>query len=107
MNNSIELFKINKLDDLIGIDKYVSHMDKWYNNLKKLFILSLEGNNGTGKSILANLFLENKGYNVLYFDIATIKTKTHIFDKIKESFKTFDICSILQNKKKKIRLYNR
>ena len=102
MNDSIELFKINKLDDLIGMDKYVSHMNKWYDNLKKLFILSLEGNNGIGKSILANLFLEKKGYNVLYFDIASIKSKTHILDKIKESFKTFDICSMLQNKKKKL-----
>tara|TARA_B100001564_G_C20665279_1_gene683475 strand:+ start:2501 stop:3706 length:1206 start_codon:yes stop_codon:yes gene_type:complete len=102
MNNLTESFKINKLNDLIGMDKYISHMNKWYDNINKIFILSLEGNTGIGKSLLAQLFLEHKDYNVMYFDISSIKSKSHIFDKIKESFRTFDICSMLQNKRKKI-----
>lgn len=102
MNNLTESFKINKLNDLIGMEKYISHMNKWYDNLNKIFILSLEGNTGVGKSLLAQLFLEYKNYNVMYFDISSIKSKIHIFDKIKESFRTFDICSMLQNKRKKI-----
>ena len=102
MENTIKSEYPYKLDDLIGMDKYIIHMNKWYVTLDKIFILSLEGNTGIGKSILANLFLENKDYNILYFDISSIKSKNLIYDKIKESFRTYDICSILQNKKKKL-----
>tara|TARA_Y100000389_G_scaffold144921_1_gene143357 strand:+ start:798 stop:1991 length:1194 start_codon:yes stop_codon:yes gene_type:complete len=96
-----ELQNVTKLNDLIGVDKYISHMNKWYNNLNKIFILSLEGNTGIGKSILAELFLIDKGYNITYFDISIIKTKTNMFQKIKQSFKSYDICSMLNNSKKK------
>ena len=102
MNHSIQSLQINDLNDLIGMDKYIIHMNKWYSNLNKIFILSLEGNTGVGKSLLGTLFLEKKNYNILYFDISSIKSKNLIYDKIKESFKTYDICSMLQNKKKKL-----
>ena len=102
MNHLIETFQINKLDELIGMEKYILQIDKWYSTLEKIFILSLEGNTGIGKSLLATLFLENKNYNILYFDISSIKSKNLIYDKIKESFKTYDVCSMLQNKKKKL-----
>lgn len=102
MTHLVESFQPNKLNDLIGMDKYTSYMNNWYSKLNKIFILSLEGNTGIGKSILANLFLEDKNYNILYFDISSIKSKNLIYDKIKESFKTYDICSMLQNKKKKL-----
>ena len=74
MENTIKSEYPYKLDDLIGMDKYIIHMNKWYTTLDKIFILSLEGNTGIGKSILANLFLENKDYNILYFDISSIKS---------------------------------
>lgn len=99
MNN---LYDITQLKDLIGVEKYITYMDKWYNNLNKVFILSLEGNTGIGKSKLSELFLSNKGYNITYFDIATIKSKAHMFDRIKQSFKSFDICCMLNNVNKKI-----
>ncbi len=102
MNHLVETFQINKLDELIGMEKYILQIDKWYSTLEKIFILSLEGNTGIGKSLLATLFLENKNYNILYFDISSIKSKNLIYDKIKESFKTYDVCSMLQNKKKKL-----
>ena len=102
MTHLVESFQPNKLNDLIGMDKYTSYMNNWYSKLNKIFILSLEGNTGIGKSILANLFLEDKNYNILYFDISSIKSKNLIYDKIKESFRTYDICSMLQNKKKKL-----
>ena len=102
MTQLIETFKVNKLNELVGMERYITHMNKWFNNLSKIFILSLEGNTGIGKSLLATLFLEDKKYNILYFDISSIKSKNLIYDKIKESFKTYDICSMLQNKKKKL-----
>ena len=102
MTHLVESFQPNKLNDLTGMDKYISHMNNWYSKLHKIFILSLEGNTGIGKSLLANLFLTDKNYNILYFDISSIKSKNLIYDKIKESFKTYDICSMLQNKKKKL-----
>lgn len=102
MTNLIETFKINNLDELIGVEKYISHMTKWLSNINKIFILSLEGNTGIGKSLLATLFLEHHNYNILYFDISSIKSKNQVYDRIKESFKTFDICSILQNNRKKM-----
>ena len=102
MTQLIETFKVNKLNELVGMERYITHMNKWFNNLSKIFILSLEGNTGIGKSLLATLFLEDKKYNILYFDISSIKSKTIIFDKIKESFKTFDVCSMLQNKKRQL-----
>ena len=85
MNHLVETFQINKLDELIGMEKYILQIDKWYSTLEKIFILSLEGNTGIGKSLLATLFLENKNYNILYFDISSIKSKNLIYDKIKES----------------------
>lgn len=102
MTKLIETFQINNLNELVGMDKYISHMNKWLSNINKIFILSLEGNTGIGKSLLATLFLEHHNYNTLYFDISSIKSKNQIYDRIKESFKTFDICSILQNNRKKI-----
>jgi hypothetical protein len=102
MEHFAESLQINKLNDLIGMDKYILHMNNWYSKLDKVLILSLEGNTGIGKSTLASLFLEDKNYNILYFDISSIKSKNLIYDKIKESFRTYDICSMLQNKKKKL-----
>ena len=52
MNHRVETFQINKLDILIGMEKYISQIDKWYSTLEKIFILSLEGNTGIGKSLL-------------------------------------------------------
>ena len=94
-------FEITSLDMLIGVEKYISHMDKWYSTLNKLFILSIEGNTGTGKSILAEMYLKNKNYNIIYFDVATIKSKNSIYDKINKSFKSYDICSMLNKKTQK------
>ena len=88
-------FEITSLDMLIGVDKYINHMDKWYSTLQKLFILSIEGNTGTGKSILAEMFLKNKKYNIVYFDSSIIKSKSNIYDTINKSFRSYDICSIL------------
>ena len=102
MTHLVQSFQPNKLDDLIGMEKYISYINKWYSNLNKIFILSIEGNTGIGKSLLATLFLEDKNYNILYFDISSIKSKNLIYDKIKESFRTYDICSMLQNKRKKL-----
>jgi len=98
MNNTIQ---INDLSTLIGVDKYIAHMNKWYSTLNKLFILSIEGNTGIGKSTLAELFLKDKNYNIIYFDISILKSKNNIYDKIHKSFKSYDICSILNNKKQK------
>lgn len=86
---------------MIGMEKYIQYMNKWYDNLNKIFILSIEGNTGIGKSSLAYLFLKNKNYNIIEFDVSSIKSKQSIFDKIKESFKTYDICSMFNNKKQK------
>ena len=72
MTQLIETFKVNKLNDLVGMERYITHMNTWFNNLSKIFILSLEGNTGIGKSLLATLFLEDKEYNILYFDISSI-----------------------------------
>ena len=56
MNHLVETFQINKLDELIGMEKYISQIDKWYSTLEKIFILSLEGNTGIGKSLLLLYF---------------------------------------------------
>jgi len=91
------------LNDLVGVERYIKSMDKWYDKLKDKFLfLLISGSTGVGKSTLGELYLENKGYNVIYFDIATVKNKNKIFDTIKGSFKTYDIYSMLSNNKKKI-----
>ena len=96
----MHLLEITSLNDLIGMDKYITYMNNWYNTLNKIFILSLEGNTGVGKSKLAELFLLDKNYNISYFDISIIKSKTYIFEKIKQSFKSYDISSMLNHQKK-------
>jgi len=92
---------IENLDMLIGVSKYITHMDKWYSNLNKLFILSIEGSTGIGKSTIAELFLRDKNYNIIYFDVSIIRSKNVIYEKINKSFKSYDICSILNKKKQK------
>ena len=98
MNYSCDIENLNML---IGVNKYITHMDKWYSNLNKLFILSIEGNTGIGKSTLAELFLKDKNYNIIYFDVSIIRSKNVIYEKINKSFKSYDICSILNKKKQK------
>ena len=98
----IDKYEPKELSDLIGMDKYITILDKWYSSLDKKFIICINGENGCGKSILANLYLKSKNYNVLYFDISSYKNKSCIYDKIKESFRSFDIYSILLNQKKEM-----
>ena len=99
MEHFVESLQINKLNDLIGMEKYISHMNKWYSKLDKVLILSLEGNTGIGKSTLA-LFLEDKNYNILYFDISSIKSKNLIYDKIKDLFEHMIFVACYKIKKK-------
>ena len=94
---------MKELKDLVGVDKYIKVMDKWYDKIQEKFLfLLISGSTGIGKTTLGECYLKNKGYNIMYFDISTIKNKNKINDLIKESFKTYDICSILSNKRKKI-----
>ena len=93
---------IKELKDLVGVDKYIKVMDKWYNKIKEKFLfLLISGSTGIGKTTLGEYYLKHRGYNVMYFDISTIKNKNKIYDLIKQSFKTYDIYSILSNKRKK------
>lgn len=91
------------LDELIGVEKYIKSMNKWIDNLEKKFLfLLLSGNTGVGKTSLGELFLLKNNYEVMYFDMSYIKNKGKIYEKIKESFKSFDIYSLMRNEKKKI-----
>lgn len=95
--------KLTDLNDLVGVDKYVKIMDKWYDKLKEKFLfLLISGSTGVGKTTLGEFYLKSKDYDLIYFDIASIKNKNKIYDLIKQSFKTYDIYSILSNKKKKM-----
>lgn len=100
---SIQTYKIEDINELIGVNKTIVSMNKWYENLEnKMKFLVLSGQTGCGKTTLGGLYLKDKGYEVLYFDISFIKSKQHMIKKIVESFKTFDICSMLKNEKKKM-----
>ena len=37
------------------------------------------------------MYLKNKNYNIIYFDVRTIKSKHNIYDKINKSFNLYDI----------------
>ena len=77
-------------------------MDKWINNLENKFLfLLLSGNTGVGKTSLGELFLKENNYEVMYFDMSYIKNKAKIYEKIKESFRSFDICCLMRNEKKR------
>tara|TARA_B100001173_G_scaffold291565_1_gene283056 strand:+ start:597 stop:1796 length:1200 start_codon:yes stop_codon:yes gene_type:complete len=99
----IDSFKPTKLDELYDVSKYVKQLDKWYDNLENKFMFCvLSGSTGVGKSILGELYLKNKGYEIMEFDIINYKNKNKLFSKITESFNSFDVCSMLQQKKKKM-----
>ena len=99
----IDSFKPSKLDELYDVSKYVKQLDKWYNNLENKFMFCvLSGSTGVGKSILGELYLKDKGYEIIDFDIINYKNKVKLFNKIKESFNTYDIYSMLLEQKKKI-----
>ena len=99
MNNDI----VKDLDDLIGVEKYLKIIDKWYDNLNEKFLfLLISGSTGIGKTKFGELYLMSKDYELIYFDISSIKNKNKIFELIKESFNRYDIYSLLSNKKKKV-----
>ena len=89
-----------QIEDLIGVEKYIDSLNKWYSNLNKIFITSIEGKTGIGKSTLAESFLLSKNYNIIYFDVSSVKSKNIINEKIQQSFKSYDIFNMLSDIKK-------
>ena len=84
----------DNINDLFCVNKYIQILDIWFNKLKEKFIFALfDGNYGSGKTILAKLFLKSKNYNIMYFDMTFYKNKQTIFNLIKESFNKFNIVS--------------
>ena len=65
----------------------------------------IDGNYGVGKTTISNLYLESKGYKVLYFDMTFYKNKQQIFNLIKESFNKCDIITYFQKEKKNFICY--
>ena len=72
--------------------------------VKFTFIL-FDGNYGSGKTILAKLYLQSKSYNIMYFDMTFYKNKQTIFNLIKESFNKFNIISYFNTEEKKKTAY--
>ena len=98
--------KPENLNELIGINKYIPLLNNWFNNLEEKFtFLLFDGNYGCGKTILAELFLKNKNYNIMYFDMTFYKTKQIIFNLIKESFNKFNIISYFNTNQKQKTAY--
>ena len=89
------------IDELAGISKYIPTLDNWFNKLDEKFTFILfDGNYGCGKSTLAQLYLESKNFNVMYFDMTVYKNKQMIFNLIKESFNKFNIISYFNKEEK-------
>ena len=89
------------IDELSGINKYIPTLDNWFNKLQEKFTFMLfDGNYGCGKTTLAQLYLESKNFNVMYFDMTIYKNKQIIFNLIKESFNKFNIISYFNTEEK-------
>jgi len=98
--SSVDKYSPRDLKDMLGMDKTIKSLDKWYSTLKKKYIVCLNGSHGSGKTTLAKLYLESKDYEIIYFDITECKSRSVILDKLKESFMSYDICNLFMNKKK-------
>jgi len=89
------------INELSGVNKYLSILDVWFNKLKDKFTFILfDGNYGCGKTTLAQLYLKSKNFNVMYFDMTFYKNKQIIFNLIKESFNKFNIISYFNTEEK-------
>ena len=93
----ITKYKPTKLNELMNCEQYLKKMNDWVNNINKTkkFILSIQGPVGCGKSILVELFLNSKKYNVIYNSISSIKNKNDFIEKIKDSSSKYDILNLL------------
>ena len=94
-------YKPTKLNELSNCEQYLKKMNDWINNIKKTnkIILSIQGPVGCGKSILAELFLNSKNYNIIYNSISSIKNKNDFIEKIKDSSTKYDILNLLNSNK--------
>lgn len=89
------------IEELSGINKYIPTLDNWFNKLEEKFTFMLfDGNYGCGKTTLAQLYLESKNFNVMYFDMTVYKNKQTIFNLIKESFNKLNIISYFNKEEK-------
>jgi len=93
----ITKYKPTKLNELMNCEQYLKKMNDWVNNINKTkkIILNIQGPVGCGKSILVELFLNNKKYNVIYNSISSIKNKNDFIEKIKDSSTKYDILNLL------------
>ena len=102
MNSWLEKHKPNDLKDLYLFDNYIKKIDEWFLKIKNnKVVLNIQGPVGSGKTILAQLYLKKKDYNINYFCINNIKSKSLFIEKIKETSKTYDILNLLKFKKQK------
>ena len=97
----ITKYKPTELNELMNCEQYLKKMNDWINNIKKTnkIILSIQGPVGCGKSILAELFLSSKKYNIIYNSISSIKNKNDFIEKIKDSSTKYDILNLLNSNK--------
>jgi hypothetical protein len=103
MNNWLEKYKPKNLKDLYLFENYIKKMEDWFYKIDKTnkIVLNIQGPIGSGKTILANLYLKSKNYNINYFCINNIKNKNCFIEKLKENSKTYDILNLLKFKKQK------
>lgn len=103
MNNWLYKYKPNDLKDLYLFDNYIKKIEEWFSKIEKSnkIVLNIQGPIGSGKTILAELFLKKKDYNINYYCINNIKSKNIFIEKIKDISKTYDILNLLYSKKQK------
>lgn len=103
MNNWLEKYKPKNLKDLYLFENYIKKMEDWFYKIDKTnkIVLNIQGPIGSGKTILATLYLKSKDYNINYFCINNIKNKNTFIEKLKENSKTYDVLNLLKFKKQK------
>ena len=103
MSNWLEKYKPIDLKELYLFENYIKKLNDWFNNIEKSnkIVMNIQGPIGSGKTILSKLFLKNKDFNINYYCINNVKSKSIFIEKIKEISTTYDILNLLNFKKQK------
>ncbi len=74
---------------------YLEELDNWYNSPKEALLLY--GSSGSGKTHIANKYLESKNYTVFNYSILESKHKKSLIELIKDIIKTSVVLSYFNN----------
>jgi len=99
MKSFIYKYKPTNLDEYIGYKKYINPLKAYINNLSIRRGLLIHGIPGSGKTLLAELFLNSQGYDTHIYNYNDIKSKVSLMNLFKDISKSTNIYKLFLQQK--------